>query len=109
MMAASKQGGEFRHQDGVVVAKDSPGTLSHAEWRLLKRGGKFATDNIRALWREAVPVPSKSSRGSTVRYHEDSELLLISSFGCIKTVYRLDDRPAGEQARIKREVQEMKT
>ncbi|WP_282347381.1 hypothetical protein [Haloferax volcanii] len=106
-MAASKQGGTYRRQDAIVVAKDSPGALSHAEWRLLKRGGEFATDNIRALWREAVPVPSKSSQACTMRYHEASELLLVSSFGCIKTVYRLDDRPADEQARIKREARRM--
>ncbi|MFC7202821.1 hypothetical protein ACFQJC_04790 [Haloferax namakaokahaiae] len=109
MMAARQQGGQFRHQDGVVLWRTRPKSLSHPEFRLRQRGRGWSDANIRALWREGVPIRSKEDHGRIYRYHEESDLLLIAHYGCLQTVIPLWERPDHEQAQIRKEAREMQS
>lgn len=97
-MSARPQPGTFRRQDGQILTAPGPHRQPHPQWRWnIRADDEWAGYNVRAAWREAVPVSIAVSGDAYARYHAESRMLLIARYGVIQTVLHIVEDCSGER------------
>lgn len=101
-MAARPTPNAFVQDDAQVLVCPGKGKRPHAQYQWDWRADdEWQGYSVRAAWREGEPVDFPGSSGTCVydRYHSESQMVLIASYGLLQTamhIYRDVSEPSRE-------------